>query len=432
MWFSKCDQLRSHVPRDRASDHLPTAQVYDDRGVEPALVGREASHNRKNNPRPDQRDDTGLPDPAELCDRRRFPTVHCIEEHLLRSFIPAVYRPDRAGAHLPFTAQQAERTLVFLADHLQRTATENPDIAWWQLPEALPRRLPVLARWATTALATALRVTLPAGLTAALAYSLLRAMQDNTWTQTPRALVAGTVGAITAAAACALTATAKLATRNPRDPRGWTSGLVPLQLVRWHWDTRAIALALTCATVLATSTVLLLTGTIGATLGVTALIWGGMRTDNADPSTASTPRALLRNEQSIVLRNGLILATLGALTTAILYAWRVRTDVTYGAALLTGTTAGSIVGLFAGLFGRLSELASWAFTTTRHYLAAHYHLPRDLMAFLVDAHEQRGVLRQIGGVYQFRHPDLRHTLTTTREKTTLPTPNSPPRGTDTG
>lgn len=367
------------------------------------------------NPRPGQHDHTGLPDPAELRHGERFPTAHAVEQHLLRSFIGAAYRPTSPGAELPFSARQAEIALAFLAGHLERTAAASPDIAWWQLPEALPRRLSVLARWAATALSTALRVTLPAGLTAALAYSLLRATQDNTWTQTPRALAAGITAAITAALACTAAATAKLATRNAPDQRGWLAGLVPLRAVRWHWDTRAIAMALTCATVLATGAALLLTGAIGATLaaplGVTAVIWGGVGTDSADPSTASTPRALLQNEQATVLRNGLTLATLGAVTTAILYAWRVRTDATYSAALLTGATAGTVVGLFAGLFGRLSELASWSFATTRHYLAAKHQLPRDLMAFLADAHQQRGVLRQIGGVYQFRHPDLQHTLT---------------------
>lgn len=368
------------------------------------------------NAQPGSHEHIATPEPAELLNGERFPDTRTIEQHLLRNFIPAAYRRAAADAKLPFSAQLAEHTLTFLADHLRRTTPASRDIAWWQLPEALPCRPTVLARWAATATSTALRVTTPAGLTAALVYSLLRAAQTNAWTQTPRALTAGVLGAITAALVCAATATVKLAVRKTPDGRGWTAALTPLSSVRWHWDTSAIALALTSATVLATATALLTTGTLGATLaaplGVTAVIWGGTRAGSADPATASTPDALLENERSTVLRNGLILATAGATATAALYAWRVRTDATYPTALLTGAAAGIVVGVFAGLLGRLHELASWSFTTTCHHLAANHGLPRDLMAFLSDAHQHRGILRQVGGVYQFRHPDLQRALTT--------------------
>lgn len=384
-------------------------------------------------PRVGEHGESARPDPAHLCDTERFPDAHALEQHLLRSFIPAAYRPDPHAPAPAFTAQRAHHTLTFLAEHLARTTPASPDIAWWQLPEALPRRPSVLVRWAATATINALRVTAPAGLTAALAYSLVRAARDGTWSQTPRALTAAGVGVITASLSCAATATARLAARKPPDSRGWMSGLAPLSTVRWHWDSAAIALAVTCAAVGATAVTVMLTGPLGVTLaaplGVTAVIWGGMRSDSADPSTASTPSDLLERERTTVLRNGTILATLGAVVTAALYAWRVRSGATYGAAILTGATAGTLVGVFAGLLGRLSELATWSFTTTRHYLAAHHHLPRDLMGFLADAHQHRGVLRQIGGVYQFRHLDLQHALTTAgppgRHVTTPPPAREP-------
>ncbi|WP_157845193.1 MULTISPECIES: hypothetical protein [Pseudofrankia] len=47
---------------------------------------------------------------------------------------------------------------------------------------------------------------------------------------------------------------------------------------------------------------------------------------------------------------------------------------------------------------------------TRAWLAARGRLPRDLMAFLADAHENRGVLRQAGAAYQFRHVELQRRL----------------------
>jgi hypothetical protein len=53
--------------------------------------------------------------------------------------------------------------------------------------------------------------------------------------------------------------------------------------------------------------------------------------------------------------------------------------------------------------------AWWVFVCTRLWLAARGDLPLRLMAFLDDAH-QRGVLRQAGAVYQFRHARLQDRL----------------------
>ena len=47
----------------------------------------------------------------------------------------------------------------------------------------------------------------------------------------------------------------------------------------------------------------------------------------------------------------------------------------------------------------------------RVWLALRHRLPWPLMDFLADAH-QRGVLRQAGAVYQFRHIELQHRLAT--------------------
>ncbi|MDX2591302.1 hypothetical protein PV343_03095 [Streptomyces sp. WI03-4A] len=51
------------------------------------------------------------------------------------------------------------------------------------------------------------------------------------------------------------------------------------------------------------------------------------------------------------------------------------------------------------------------FVVARAYLTVRRDIPRDLMVFLQDAHERRGVLRQVGAVYQFRHIDLQRHLT---------------------
>ncbi|MET8037747.1 hypothetical protein [Streptomyces sp. NPDC005345] len=61
-----------------------------------------------------------------------------------------------------------------------------------------------------------------------------------------------------------------------------------------------------------------------------------------------------------------------------------------------------VVGLVGTAWGR--------FAVARTYFAARGEVPRDLMAFLADAHEHRGVLRQVGVIYQFRHLDLQRHL----------------------
>jgi hypothetical protein len=74
-----------------------------------------------------------------------------------------------------------------------------------------------------------------------------------------------------------------------------------------------------------------------------------------------------------------------------------------------GTALGLTVAIVAGLvFGGMHS--AWAaFAISRTWLAARGHLPRRLMAFLADAHD-RGLLRQLGSIYQFRHLELQRCL----------------------
>lgn len=71
-----------------------------------------------------------------------------------------------------------------------------------------------------------------------------------------------------------------------------------------------------------------------------------------------------------------------------------------------GLAAGVIIGLGFGLY----HAASGAFFITRLWLAYRRLLPWRLMTFLDDAHKERGILRQTGTVYQFRHIELQRWL----------------------
>jgi len=57
-----------------------------------------------------------------------------VESLLFDAFIPAAYRNNPAGR---WKARDAERWFVFLARHLEYTIVGS-DLAWWQLPQAIP------------------------------------------------------------------------------------------------------------------------------------------------------------------------------------------------------------------------------------------------------------------------------------------------------
>ncbi len=78
---------------------------------------------------------------------------------------------------------------------------------------------------------------------------------------------------------------------------------------------------------------------------------------------------------------------------------------------------GIVIGVMAGVaawvcFGVIASFAAsvWPYyVLTRTWLVLRRQLPWQLMDFLADAH-RRGVLRQAGAVYQFRHIELQHRL----------------------
>ncbi|TJZ99665.1 hypothetical protein [Actinacidiphila oryziradicis] len=63
-----------------------------------------------------------------------------MDTHLFQAFIPAAYTPDNPRPPPRWTAEQAHRTVVFLAQFLQNQRGSTPDLAWWELPQALPAR----------------------------------------------------------------------------------------------------------------------------------------------------------------------------------------------------------------------------------------------------------------------------------------------------
>jgi hypothetical protein len=128
---------------------------------------------------------------------------------------------------------------------------------------------------------------------------------------------------------------------------------------------------------------------------------------------AAGPRALLAEDRrtfwKIVLANalgtGLWIGFGAGLALWIMFG---RPSTTAGLYLAISAAFGA--SLAVGLGTATASTAWGAFAIARLWLGASGRLPWRLMNFLADAHTQRGVLRQVGGAYQFRHVQLQQRL----------------------
>ena len=79
------------------------------------------------------------------------------------------------------------------------------------------------------------------------------------------------------------------------------------------------------------------------------------------------------------------------------------------AGLRAGIVVGIVVGIVAGVASSFTFTAWPSYGIARIWFVLRHLLPWPLMDFLADAH-RRGVLRQAGAYYQFRHIELQHRL----------------------
>jgi hypothetical protein len=315
------------------------------------------------NPRPGEQAGT-TPDPAELCG---FADHAAVEAHLFDEFIPAAYRAFAEGR---WTAGQAGAWLTFLACHLEQTVG-SPDLAWWQLQKAVPR--------------TTLR--LAAGLAAGLVFGL----------------VAGVVFGLASGVVFGLASGPELPARGMRiNAARLVVGLV---------------LGLVFGLVVGLASGLVVGLVVGLVFGLLTTVWWTI--EGVSPNLAETinPRTVLRHDRQttffVALGAGLALGLAVGLASGLASGLAAGLASGLAAGLAVGLAGGLGVGLVFGLTGSLSETnwASYMLAVTQ--LAMRHRLPWSLMDFLADAH-QRGVLRQAGAVYQFRHIDLQHRLAATR------------------
>ncbi|WP_405727298.1 NACHT domain-containing protein [Streptomyces sp. NBC_00028] len=147
------------------------------------------------NPRPGE-GAAGLPDPADLCDRDRFPDPAAVRTHLFDAYVPAAYRPH-PDHPCRWTPEQAEHTLR----HLARQLHGGTDLAWWHLRRTLPVRVAQVATGATLGAMAWLTATGAGRLTA-----LLGGLDSGWLTGPPAAMVAGLAGGIAGGIGCGLVA----------------------------------------------------------------------------------------------------------------------------------------------------------------------------------------------------------------------------------
>ncbi|MEU7341998.1 NACHT domain-containing protein [Streptomyces sp. NPDC007074] len=342
--------------------------------------------------------------PADLVDRRRFPTFDAVERHLLDALIPAVYpsgpqAPSQPGRKAPprWSSDQAQRCLSTLAARVSRTGSQ--DIAWWQL-HAPSRRL-VKAGVAS----------LPLWLVAVLWYPTvsLDSMDGEAYGST-LIIFMGCIGLgfivprlqPDAPGAVRLRSNVGSLLAKSILPMGWImvliSGLSVASFTQRAAGGAASVIALVVATLAALIDLLMVTWLM---VGAAARV---------DPDEASTPRS------SLALSRRRTLTAAGALAfmVAPFVALPVVADAVAGHLPYQSppiAPALRLAGFAAAVTVVLALVASpWAgYLATRTSLAARRRLPWHLAGFLSDAH-RRGVLRQVGSVYQFRHAKLRDRL----------------------
>jgi len=313
-----------------------------------------------------------VPRPDELCDATAFPDRAAVDAHLFNVFIPAAYNPHHP--HPPrWSVQQAQRTLVFLAQHLEDHRDGSPDLAWWELLFALP----AYARRLIVGLVYALAVGLGVGLTDQLGNGLGPQIGYGL----PAGLVAGLVfGRL------AHTPRARLSW----SPRDLAQGFVFAAI---GWLIAQILDVLTGDFIGDGFTGIGFTGRL-ILVGLAAGFVNGLKTERLDVTTMVEPATLLAQDRRTFLAYGV--------------------GVGLGVGVMVGPSyglmAGLGVGVGVGLGVALRQTAWGGWTIARACLIMRRKIPRDLITFLQDAHQHRGVLRQVGAVYQFRHIDLQRHL----------------------
>ncbi|RXS86886.1 NACHT domain-containing protein [Streptomyces sp. TM32] len=362
--------------------------------------------------------------PSELLGTR-FAAPEALEDHLLDNFIPSLYQDQP-----PARRARVLHWLGYLAQHLDRLGTR--DLAWWQLGHSLrgPSRMGVIGLVAGLALGLVDALVMWALTWYAFGFGpvlgLMNGLVNGLSYASVSALVFGIVyGHRYGETACEpsrvrvrlLGGTKDMRTDMrkefvPRLAIGLVGGF-GLGVLVWLMIALGFALVVAVrdspgsalAALLATrydqgfNAALL----YGLSAGLAYALMAGLEAPIRIETVASPPD-LLHTNRTTALVQLLVLALVLGIMGGVLY-W------TGWFSIVSWVAFGLVGGLGGGLAYALSMTAwgQWV-ALSRIWLPLTGRLPWNVTAFLADAH-RRGVLRQAGAVYQFRHVRLQHHLT---------------------
>lgn len=310
-----------------------------------------------------------------------------VEEHLLDQFVPAVFEPVGGTASGRWSAAEARRHLAFLARHMVAEGTQ--DLAWWRLNRLVPRRATATLALAGGALMIGLlsRKGLllrprpsPEGLVALLAFgtAFVLAVRRRTAPVVSRPRTRSDLLAAVGRSAI---------------PAAFFGTVVlGLMVLIAYLDPHAVFNTVPTASIVA--------------IFILSIVVLGVRQQNPHDVAAvapfvASPHALLRGDRTMALALAAAFAPIGGLAMTIASATAPGGRPDPATAVATGFAA--------AVFAACAFTAWGKFSLVRLWLATRHRLPLRLMTFLYYAH-QRGVLRQAGGIYQFRHTRLLHRL----------------------
>jgi hypothetical protein len=380
--------------------------------------------------------DTPGHDPRELLDTTRFATPEAIQDHLLAAFVPAVYQ-HHSGARR-WDPDRAHHYLTYLAGHLHRAGTR--DLAWWQLRDTIPRlnRTVVLALVLTLAavlpfvftiglplvltaeLAGGLAVGLAAGLPAVLAFARAAGLTSEPMFRLNRARPQPTpaplqlhsrarhvFGWLPAGLAGGLASGLTFGHLLGLDREGPQPAQTRLQIYGraghvFGWLAVGLAGGLTVGL-----TVGLAGGFVfGPAFGLASGFAGGLAGGFAG-ALAVGLEAPTKSSDVVSASQSLATDRRNAIRKALTFVLAVGLAGGLGIGPAFGLAGGLMAGLLVGL--GTSAWGHWLILV-RVWLPLTGRLPWPVNAFLTDAYH-RGVLRQTGAVYQFRHGRLQDHLT---------------------
>jgi hypothetical protein len=151
----------------------------------------------------------------------------------------------------------------------------------------------------------------------------------------------------------------------------------------------------------------------GLTCGIAFAAVTGLERIPSEITTGTGPPALLARDRGATLRLTLVTGTASGLAAGVvagsLFSTSANAQIELAFGLGLGISAGLAMGAGFGfaISGFGSAWPSWLIAGG--WLALRGRVPPLLITFLDDAH-RRGVLRQTGAVYQFRHIKLQHKL----------------------